>query len=361
MNILFLESDQASEYNCSNWRCVIPARTLSRAGHNARVMRLEEWSQRTPDAIKASEAADLIMLQRNLFYDTVPQVFYWRARGKTVVVDLDDSYENMTEDTGSPNVRFWKDGVLKQPDGKGGEVEVDVNPKPIIMLRYGLKISSALTSPSKLILDDWKLVTPGYWVPNYVDLGVYRKQPAYHEPGRIRIGWGGSMTHLVSWTRSGAADALSQVVNENPNVDITLFGDPRIERFFKVKPKQRMAVGWIPQSTFPSKLNLFDIGLIPLFGEYDRRRSWIKTAEYSVMGIPWIGSDMEPTQAINTGMRVENTFEAWYNAISFYVKHFAALKDAAEQNVASSREFFGAEYHAADLEAIYERIIRETK
>ena len=362
MKILFLESDQFQEYNCSGWRCVVPHRAMAKAGHQSRVIRLEEWAARTPNATKLSEEADIIFVQRNLFHDVVPIVFYWRAKGKTVVVDLDDSYENMSEETGSPSYKFWRKGIVDQPQPDGSTKEAHVVPMPLDLLKYGVKLCAGLTSPSKLICKDWERFIRTYWFPNYVDLSVYRQYPTYREPGTISLGWGGSMTHLISWTNSGAAQAVTQIINENPRVKIVLLGDPRTERFFDgVQKRNRLHAGWVPQSIFASKLSAVDIGLIPLFGEYDRRRSWIKTAEYSVMGIPWIGTDMEPTQEINTGQRVQNTAEDWYNAIKFYVDNYPDLKATADANVEMAQQFFGIDYHTDDLTKLFERIISEDK
>ena len=170
------------------------------------------------------------------------------------------------------------------------------------------------------------------------------------------------MTHLVSWEKSGACEALNQLAGENANLRIAIIGDPRTERFFKGFHKdRRIMVGWVPHAIFAAKLSMFDIGLIPLFGEYDRRRSWIKTAEYSVMGIPWIGSDMEPTREIDTGARVENTSEAWYETLKYYIENYGALKEAAKANQEQAREMFSIDAHVGDLVKLFERIIEEDK
>lgn len=358
MKILFLEADQIQEYNCSHWRCVMPARALCRAGHDARVVRLERWIMREPDAVAATEDADIIFFQRNLFHDALQTMFYWRSRGKTVVVDLDDAYEHMTEETGSPSYAFWAKGIQTMPDGK----QVEVNPKPLQLLRYGVKLSAGVSSPSQLICDDWSKYGRTYWFPNYMDISTYIPGDTYRNPNEIRIGWGGSMTHLVSWTKSGAAEALTQIAKENKDVIILLIGDPRLERHFADVPKkQRAAIGWAPQAVFASKLAYMDIGLAPLYGEYDRRRSWIKAAEYGVMGIPWIGSDSEPTRGLETGMLVKNTVDDWYAALKFYIQNLGALKQAAVANMPVAREAFDIDRHVEELVTLCEKIIEEDK
>lgn len=362
MKILFLESDQMQEYNCSNWRCLMPARALNRAGHQAVVIRVEDWVNRTPEAVALTEQADIVIFQRNLFMEAMMTIAYWRARGKVIAIDLDDAYEHMTEETGSPSYKFWKKNLVEQKQPDGTTKEIEVHPRPIDVLKYGCKLAGAVTSPSKLICADWQPYTRSYWFPNYVDLSLYRRFNNHREPGQIRIGWGGSMTHLVSWTASGANAAMVRIVKEFPNVLLVLLGDPRVERFFnEIPPKKRAALGYVPHAIFSSKLSYVDIGLIPLHGEYDRRRSWLKTAEYSVMGIPWIGTDAEPTQEIDTGTRVLNTADAWYETIKTYILNYESVAEAARRNVPMANEFFGIDSHVPDLIKTFERIIQETK
>lgn len=362
MNILFVESDMIQEYNCSNWRCVMPRRALIRAGIESNIIRLEEWNARTENAVKLTEAADIVFFQRNVFTDTIATLFYWHSRGKRIVVDLDDAYEYMTEETGCPTYSFWKKGLIKIPQPDGTEKEVKSNPSPLEILKYGLKICGAMSSPSQLICQDWQGIVPAYWFPNYIDLDSYQRVPTYKEPGAIYLGWGGSATHLISWTASGAADAVVQICKENPKLILILSGDARVERFFSDIPKKRrLGLAWAHQPVFNQRLSFFDIGLIPLHGEYDRRRSWIKTAEYSVLGIPWIGSDMEPTRdgVPETGMRVENTAEAWYKALKTYVANIDSIKEAAQANLEKSREYFSIDANVGKLTSLCERIIQD--
>ena len=363
MKILFLESDLLQEYNCSNWRCVVPHRALSRAGYESKVIRLEDWTKKTPEAVRATEEADIVIFQRNAFHEAVPVIMYWRAKGKTIVIDLDDSYENMTEETGSPSYEFWRKGLVREPQPDGTEKVTEVYPKPIDILTYGIKLCAGVTSPSKLICEDWAGKAKTYWFPNYLDLALYqRTDNFYHAPDAIYVGWGGSMTHLASWNQSGAMEALNKLASENPNLHIVLMGDPRIEKYFhKFHKDKRVISGWTPQAIFGQKLSMFDIGLIPLAGEYDRRRSWIKAAEYSVMGIPWIGTDSEPTRDIETGMRVKNTPEAWYDALQLYIENYGAVREASQRNQERAREMFGVDENVHELAKLFEKIIEEDK
>lgn len=360
MKLLFIESDGTAEYNCSNWRCIMPARALAKAGIAVDVMRIEKWVSMDEESKAKTKEADITFLQRNAFAEALEPLFYYRSSGCRIAVDLDDSYENMTEDTGSPSYKLWHDSITKGTDGK----DYKISPSMLFQLRSGVKLAGIMTSPSKLICEDWKEHVKTYWFPNYLDLDSYVRRFITIEPNKIYVGWGGSMTHLVSWQKSGCAEAMRRIIDENPNVVLLIGGDPRIERYLKDIPKKnRLAVGWVAQPVFMHHLSRFHIGLVPLYGEYDRRRSWLKVAEYSVMGIPWIGSEMEPTEGIGapTGLRVKNEQQSWYQAIKFYVDNFEAMQEAAQRNTEQARQNYGIQYNTDKLIALCEQIIRENK
>jgi glycosyltransferase involved in cell wall biosynthesis len=227
-------------------------------------------------------------------------------------------------------------------------------------LKWGVHLCGNLSSPSKLICDDWKDYARTYWFPNYIDGSVYKRKEVYKPPGRILLGWGGSMTHQISWTGSGLTEACKQIMTEYANVDLLLLGDPRIQKFVDMPPSRKFSVGWVPASVFHVELCKFDIGLIPLYGEYDRRRSWIKSLEYTILGVPWIGTDLEPTREIQTttGRIVANNAQSWYEALKYYVDNLTVLKQTAIENIPLG-EALSIENNTGTLVDLFQRIIKE--
>ena len=351
MNILFVESDQVQEYNCSLWRVVFPARSLRRAGYKVETVRIEDWQNFNEPY---SKDADLIIVQRNLFAGVLNTVLYWRAMGKKVVVDLDDAYAFMTEDTGSPSYSFWRLGRVQ---AEGGYREL--NPRPLQMLEWGVKLCDGVTSPSKVICQDWSPLNKTYWFPNFIDHELYKMTDVYKPKGNIYFGWGGSMTHLVSWSKSGIGKALAMVIREYPNVHLIIIGDDRVHKAVPVPPGHKVKFDWVPHAIFSRVLSRFDVGLAPLYGEYDRRRSWLKSLEFTTMGIPWIGSDMEPNQEIPTGRLVNNTVDGWYDALVEYVKNISEKKEQAQSNIPLGIER-SVWNNASTLMSLFERILNET-
>ena len=211
MKILFLESDHYEEYNCSNWRCVMPARALQRAGVQARVVHLLEWIKRGAETEELTSEADIIFLQRNIFMDVQPAVIDWLSREKLFVIDVDDAYEHMTASTGSPSYELWGNSRVEVDDGHGNKKLQVVKPSALDLLRNGVKLCGNLSSPSRVLVDDWKPYARTYLFPNFADCQLYHAFDAYHEPGKIYLGWGGSMTHLASWTMSGITGAIERL------------------------------------------------------------------------------------------------------------------------------------------------------
>jgi glycosyltransferase involved in cell wall biosynthesis len=376
MNVYFVGVDTVAEYNCEDWRIAIPFRAMRRAGIPCEYRHLEAWlgaGQEDP----LVEKADLVIYQRNCFGEAASKLEYWRLRGKAMVLDLDDAYGLMGGETGSPSFDFWHNAILKDKvkvlvkDEAGVEKEEEreqahpVTPRPLDSLESGARMVGAVSSPSHLILDDWRPYgVRTYWLPNYLEEKRYVGWKSRNESGMVTIGGGGSLTHLHSWKDSGLAEAINQLAAENPKVAVTLAGDERQMKLLKLRPSQRVVLGWVPPSQYAQSVSRFDIAVVPLAGEYDRRRSWIKYAEYAVMGVPWIGTDSDPNRDLpfdGCGRRVINTAKAWYEALADAVMHVKQRKEEARDLAPQALEVYGIDHNINRLLAMYQQIIEEAK
>lgn len=355
MKILFLYGDEDHEWNCSEHRVAIPFRAMRRAGIRCEYAKISIWENTPPEHDRATKEADLIFLQRNAFANAINKITYCRSVGIPIVVDLDDGYHFMGLDTGSPNSEFWQLGKV-MVEGKPAILD----PHPLRALEYGVKIAGAMSSPSKVIMGDWeKFGVRTYFVPNLIESRLYMRYDVYREPGVIYIGGGGSMSHLKSWTDSGVAKALDILVREYQNIKVVITGDSRVYTKIKSLPQsRRIPLGWANYSVYSKNLSLFDIGVIPLSGEYDRRRSWIKPVEYSAMGIPWVGSNYEPNVIEDgTGTLVENTIEAWYNALKDKIEHLSEEKAFARGKVNEVINSYDVDINNKVLIDVYSKMI----
>jgi glycosyltransferase involved in cell wall biosynthesis len=362
MKILYVYGDTPSEWNCSEHRITIPFRAMRRAGIPCESIDFQVFSNPVYEKDDYIIDADIIILQRNIFGPIVNKVSYLRAMGKTVLVDLDDAYHLMTSETGLEDQSgFWHMGIVTR-DGK----KTTINPTPITFLEWGVKLAGAVGTPSKVLCQDWvKFGVRTYYLPNYVDLRFYPldKRPPYKEPGKIYIGGGGSLGHRLSWTKSGVQEALVRLLGENHNVTLVWTGDEKIQTFFKdIRPSQRVPMGWIPYASYARSLSILDLGIIPLAGEYDRRRSYIKPLEYATMGIPWVGTDMEPNRNKDLGtLVVPNTPEAWYDTLKSAVDNIGTLKQEAVARRQSIRETYSIDARVPEIIKTYEKVIKESK
>lgn len=322
MRILYVYCDTASEWNCSEWRCHIPANALNASGkHWARMMWYEDFSLRRqlPWVRELCDRADVIFVQRNLLFREVWDACdYWRGMGKTVVADLDDAYPILPPS--NPAYKFWIENVQ------------NLDPPPLERLEEGLRHVDALCSPSKVILDDWAHVVPGVWVPNLAVLAWWRNVQPREPDGKVIIGWGGSVSHYDSFWDSGIREALKRILRERRNVFLMLCGNDDRLRFRPPGPPEKVIFQpGVPPWEWPRVVASFDIGIAPLAGDYDRRRSWIKVMEYALAGVPCAFTDYEPYEDLrDLGVPVENSPEAWYAALNGLLNNLEEARRIAQ-------------------------------
>jgi len=325
MNLVYVYADNKSEWNCSEWRCAIPARAINRtARHRAKLVSIDDFRLNTVEAQEVCQAADLIVVQRNLYDLVLSSMQHWKARDKAVVVDFDDAYQLLPSN--HPNYAFWNQGIINLPN-----IPVQkLDPPPLTQFKWGLRLAHAATVPSKRLADDWQSFTDVHYLPNYIDLKVYENAVQEKHTGVI-IGWGGSVSHYQSFTESGVLAALKKVCNARPQVTVMVCGnDRRVFDLLQVPARQKVHQPWVNYAEWPGILAKFDIGLAPLSGDYDERRSWIKVLEYMVMKIPWVASEGSAYQELkHFGWLVKNTPKAWERILLDMVDHINDYKNEA--------------------------------
>jgi len=328
MKIVYVYADNQREWNCSEWRCAVPARAINRTkGHQAVMLWIEDFMRTSPAAVEACHDADVIVVQRNLFGPTLAAIQHWKARDRVVIADFDDAYDLMPPSVGSHD--FWKLGIASE-NGTRLENVKRIDPPPVTQFRWGLRLVHAASVPSKRLADDWSAYTSMYYVPNYIDLENYTSvEPTPHEG--IHIGWGGSLSHFDSFNHDAILTALKQVCRSRPQVKILINGsNQEIFNLLPVPARQKILRPWVPYAQWPSELANYDIGLAPLNGAYDDRRSWIKVLEYMVMKIPWIASEGPAYHELRPyGWLVENNARTWERVLLDSIDHLEDYRKEA--------------------------------
>ncbi len=327
MKIVYVYADNPEEWNSSEWRCAVPARAINRTKrHSAELLSIVDFSENTSLSHRLCTQTDVIIVQRNLMGPVLQAIQHWKARGKVVVTDFDDAYQLMTPT--NPAYNYWVKGQI--PTNGDSSKYTRIDPPPLTQFKWGLRLSHAATVPSKMLVKDWQNYTDVHYLPNYIELDKYSKVILESQNG-ITIGWGGSLSHLESFTESGVIKALQRVCRARSQVRVMICGaDQRIFDQLPIPKDQKVLVPWVSYDRWSNVLSKYDIGIAPLNGPYDERRSWIKVLEYMVMKIPWVASnglayhDLSPY-----GTLVDNSTRAWEQAILDLVDHLEERRKLA--------------------------------
>lgn len=356
MNVLYVFADSAREWNCSEWRCAIPARAINRStGNAAELLSIAEFASRTGESAARCEWADIIVVQRLLYGQVLDAVVRWRSRGKVVIVDFDDAYDRMP--ASNPTYRFWGKGeaVTRGPAGRPITARLPVH--PLDEFKRGLRLVHAATMPSRLLAADWEPLTHTYFLPNYLDLETYL-QVARHGHQEVIIGWGGGGSHRDSLRLSGVFPALERVCARRARVMVAYGGgDPETFDLIPVPRSRKFHLPRVPFAAWPGTLARFDIGIAPLHGEYDQRRSWIKPLEYLVMGIPWVATAGAPYQDLaGYGLLVQNGVQEWTSALMEMVDNLALYRQRAETTGRWQAMMLSVDVNVDRILAVYREI-----
>jgi predicted protein tyrosine phosphatase len=372
MKVLYVFADNPEEWNCSQWRCTNPAnainvyKQLNGTEDEAKIVAFQDFVERRPEANEMMKWADVIVLERLVIGNTIPRMLECLGLGKILIGDVDDAYHYMS--TSISAYKFWHEGLVTVPDEQGQPRQIRMSVPPIEQITWGMKYVHAITSPSSKLLQDWSTYHRDTILsPNYLPTAMYlpSRRPVSHTPQerekRFVIGWGGSWSHFESWTKSGIIEALKTIAKKYPQVIVRVAGgDPRLVDAIGI-PGKVYSSGWTPMEKWPPMLADYDLGLIPLTGPYDDRRSWIKALEYTLMGIPWVGSKMIPTEEFaDYGTRIKNIPTAWVKAIEDIILNYdvAKAKVDAGMELAMSKDIVK---NVPNILGMYQSIINKAK
>lgn len=331
MNVLYVFADSENELNCSKHNCWFPAEAVNKIeGNQGICIHVDKFTSNTVEVQEVVTKADIIIVERNLFGDTLSVMQYWKGRGKTILTIFDDAYDLIHEL--NPAYPFWiKSEVTVTDKETGKEYTLNAFPKPLDMLVWGIQISKGLQVPSLALASDWRKYNNTYYVPNYIRIDKYLNVEPLFPHDDIIIGWGGSLSHLSSFNESGVLPALKEIVKRYKNVRVMITGDKKVFDAVDIPENKKVFSGFVKEEDFPRLLKTFDIAIAPLSGEFDKRRSRIKVLEYMALQIPWIASDYPPYHEFREfGMMTKNTPLDWETKLRLAVKHNVKLKDKAK-------------------------------
>jgi len=328
MKVLYVYADSPKEWNCSGWNCIQPTDAINRTKkHTANAIHINDFIKNNEDTQKKCTQADIIVIERNFFGDTLTMVQFWKSRNKTVIAIFDDAYDIMHPKNVS--YPFWTFGQVTGKNKKGKPTKAIMQPKPIEQFRWGMRMVKGIQVVSVNLAKDWSKYNKTYHVRNYLDIKKYLNvEQLYPHDKEIIIGWCGSLSHRPSFTDSGIVTALENIEKKYKNVKILISGDKGIYDLLNVENK--IFQKFVPAEQWTPLLKTLDIGLAPLSGEYDKRRSWIKALEYMAVKVPWIATNYITYDELQDyGTITENGYKNWENAISKVLDNYPKYKEIA--------------------------------
>ena len=325
MNILFVSADLPEELSTSNFLCKIPTEAINRAGrgkHQARMIFRDDWL-----ASPIDNWPDLVVVERLLISAINERIKEYQAANKKVLARFDDNYALMPAYIQSH--WLWRRSIITGQKN-GLAVGYKMQESMLNQFREGLRICDAASTPSRLLCQDYeRYAKKMYYIPNFPDLG----NPAWTAPKPkhegIIIGWGGGGTHLQSIRDSNVLTALQMICREFDQVKVMICGNEPYakEKLAEMLPGGRLITqDWVPTEQWPYTVANFDIGLAPLAGNYDDRRSWVKVLDYAILGIPFVASDRPPYTDCHGGIKVKNKGKDWYRAIRTFIIRPSAVE-----------------------------------
>lgn len=383
----------------SQWRSLTPSSSLNRAGNGwlGKLIHIGDFAQYLNYSVQDYLwPMDVIVVQRNLVH---PRIFdamrYWQGMGKAVVVDLDDAYHFLPHS--NPARPFWFEKPHMVPNDSdetpGGAIQ---------MLVEGLRIADGLMSPNRLLLQDLEFASgnsyllrnyaePTWWGvppppeqtwpfgPEFGQMGQqwYRQNrgPLRGLPPRqtlkdkagmgdkIVIGWGGSLSHYDSFWGSGLWQAVPKITARHPDLVWMICGsDKRLYDQFPVSRVNKHYQPGVPPDKWPEIVCHFDIGLAPLSGVYDQRRSWIKGIEYALAGTPFVATQGETYRDLQDwggGIQGPNGAEFWEDALESIIQKLPDWQEKTEALLPEARRRFVVDNNITEYQQVFRQIIAD--
>lgn len=330
MNIVYVGADKPEEKNCTEHNIIRPARAVNKLeGHHAEVIDIDTFTANRPETQNIISKADVVVIERNYFNDTLAIMQFWKGRGKTLIAIFDDAYDIMhRRNVAYP---FWKHGELSATNENGKTKRVYAFPKPLDMFSWGCQMVKAIQVPSVYLQKDWSRFNDTYLIHNYIEAEKYIDVQPLYPHSNVIVGWGGSLSHLASFTDSGALKALKRVVYKYNNVKVMISGDKRVFDEVDLPIGKKLYQPFVPEEQFLPLMKTFDIAIAPLAGEYDKRRSRVKCLEYAALKIPFVASDYPVYSDMKEyGIYVNNTWQEWEEALCHMVDNLEERREFAK-------------------------------
>lgn len=288
----------ADSWGCGSFRMRWPGEACAQAGHDVRVV--EPHARRLKVVMEGHTVkdvldidADVVVLQRVTHAYMAQAVGVMRAKGITVVVDVDDDLSSI-----HPSNPAWQ---VHRP-GAGLHSWHNV--------ALACRNASLVTVSTPALLDVYARHGRGHVLPNYLP-DYYYGLPRVDSDV---VGWPGSF-HSHPNDPETVGGAVARLVDEG--AEFVMRGDSTgAGRAFGLAADP--PGGGVPIEEWPAAVASLGIGIAPLADtKFNASKSWLKPAELSACGVPWVASpraEYRRLHAMGAGVLADRP-RVWYREL----------------------------------------------
>jgi glycosyltransferase involved in cell wall biosynthesis len=262
--------------------------------------------------------ADTVITQRPLIAKIAYQVCKWAAEGRRVIVDSDDSFDDLDPAHGA-----YGDYETRLYHRACRAATVNTVTTPGLAELYGYGKSVVL--------------------PNCVPESYLRMAPKGRRVPDLWVGWSGSISahpNDLAITGGGIAKAI-----KGTGARVVYLGPKKDQ--FKLAEQLGMvditSLGFVSLIGYPSVITEYDVGVVPLepIRFNSEMKSWLKGIELAACGVPVVASPTEDYQRLAKigGCVTAESPADWYFAVSELLRDAGLRRAQAERGRAAVAEW----------------------
>jgi hypothetical protein len=323
----------ADVYACGHLRMIWPARLLAAAGHDVQVISPED--RKLELRIEDDHVTDIVMpdvdvvvLQRVTHRYIAEAVPILRAKGVTVVIDIDDDLNSVHPS--NPAYAMMHPKNENKIDPRTGQR----HHHSWHHLTAACRAASLVTTSTPGLINVYARHGRGQVIYNYLPDSYY----GHDRQDSNKIGWPAA---LVSHPDDPAAlgGAVARLVSEGASFSVV--GDPTATgRAFGLQADPQGIQG-VGLDGWPDAVATIGIGIAPLAdSKFNRSKSWLKPLEMSALGVPWVGSMRPEYVRLNArgAGRIADNPRRWYREIERLLRSPAARQELSAAGLAVAEE-----------------------
>ncbi len=218
--------------------------------------------------------ADVMVMQRPLWWHNAEMIPHIQRKGTAVVVDIDDDLSALDRD----HMAYKRAQPETNPDSNKRHLaracamaDMVTCSTPALAKRYG--------SHGRVQV-----------LPNYVPEAMLRTVPPARPEPAPTVGWGGYVEthpHDLEAARGGVGMACREAGARFLNVGI----GNKVQDQLELHDVDFAITGPVPFDEYPAAVARFDVGIVPLADtRFNEAKSGLKGLEYAAVGVPFVAS-----------------------------------------------------------------------